>query len=296
MNPCPAGCALDAVSPRDARSWLLVPGTRTRELEDRGYGADAVVLDLEDGVAPAERARARDDIHDWAVRGGRAWIRVNAATTADWGVDLDFAARCPGILGVVLAKTESAEQVDATVARLGGFDGGLIGLVESATGVLEAVSIARAKSLTRLAFGSGDFRHDTAATDDSATVMGARTHLVLASRSAGLPAPIDGPSLASDVDGLRAYCRRSLATGMGGMLCVKPGHVPVIDTEFAPSPDDVQRARELLARPADSIDGSYLPRLRAAEAILDRARTYRIDVVEPDPARSIEVGTKGADR
>ncbi len=160
---------------------------------------------------------------------------MNAATTADWRVDLEFAARCPGILGVVLAKAESAAQVDATAAALGDFGGGLIALIESATGILEAVSIARSNSLTRLAFGSGDFRHDTAATDDSATVMGARAHLVLASRSAGLPAPIDGPSLAPDVSGLRDYCRRSITTGLGGMLCVKPDHVRTINTEFAPS-------------------------------------------------------------
>ncbi|MGF7120375.1 HpcH/HpaI aldolase/citrate lyase family protein [Rhodococcus sp. AG1013] len=274
----PAG----AVSSRDARSWLLVPGTGTHELEDtiRGHGPDAVILDLEDGVAPEDRSRARDEIHDWATRGGKAWIRVNAATTADWSVDLEFAARCPGILGVVLAKAESAAQIDATSAELGDFDGGLIALVESATGVLDAVSIARANSVTRLAFGSGDFRHDTAATDDSATVMGARAHLVLASRSAGLPAPIDGPSLAAEVGGLRSYCRRSLATGMGGMLCVKPDHIGTINTGFAPSPEEVRGARELLANRTDSIDGSYLPRLRAAEAILDRARTYRIDIMD----------------
>ncbi|MDH6677137.1 citrate lyase subunit beta/citryl-CoA lyase [Rhodococcus sp. LBL1] len=270
------------VAPRDARSWLLVPGTRTHEFEARvpGDGPDALVFDLEDGVARDDRPRARDEIHDWASMGGKAWIRVNPATTADWQVDLDFAANCPGILGVVLAKAEDPAEIDATSAGLGDFDGGLIALIESATGVLNAVSIARANSLTRLAFGSGDFRHDTAATDDSATVMGARAHLVLASRSAGLPAPIDGPSLASDTDGLRNYCRRSVATGMGGMLCVKPDHIRMINTEFAPSVEEVQRARELLSRRTDSIDGSYLPRLRAAEAILARAEKYGIDVLE----------------
>lgn len=274
-----------AIAPRDARSWLLVPGTRTHDLDDtiRRCGPDAVVLDLEDGVAPEDRARARDEVHAWASRGGRAWIRVNAATTADWSVDLEFAARCPGILGVVLAKAESAAQVDATAAALGDFGGGLIALIESATGILEAVSIARSNSLTRLAFGSGDFRHDTAATDDSATVMGARAHLVLASRSAGLPAPIDGPSLAPDVSGLRGYCRRSITTGLGGMLCVKPDHVPTINTEFAPSPEQVRGARELLDHRSGSIDGSYLPRLRAAEAVLERARTYRIDPADEAP-------------
>lgn len=282
MNSRTTGEYAGSVAPRDARSWLLVPGTGTRELDEtiRRSGPDAVVIDLEDGVAPADRPRARDDVHDWAARGGRAWLRVNAATTTDWSVDLDFAARCPGILGVVLAKAESADQIDATAAALGDFGGGLIALVESATGVLEAVSIARAKALTRLAFGSGDFRHDTAAADDSATVMGARAHLVLASRSAGLPGPIDGPSLASDAGGLQAYCRRSVATGMGGMLCVKPDQVRTINTAFAPSPEEVRRAREFLTDRPDGIDGSYLPRLRAAEAILDRARIYRIDVID----------------
>ncbi|WP_258195527.1 aldolase/citrate lyase family protein [Rhodococcus sp. OK519] len=272
----------ESVSPRDARSWLLVPGTRTHDLDDTigRCGPDAVILDLEDGVLPEDRPRARDEVHDWASRGGKAWIRVNAATTADWSIDLDFAARCPGILGVVLAKAESAAQIEATAAALGDFDGGLVALVESATGILEAVSIARSNSVTRLAFGSGDFRHDTAATDDSATVMGARAHLVLASRSAGLPAPIDGPSLAPHAGGVRDYCRRSIATGLGGMLCVKPDHVRTINTEFAPSPEEVRSARDLLAHRTDSIDGSYLPRLRAAEAILDRARKYRIDAAD----------------
>ncbi|BDC74447.1 aldolase/citrate lyase family protein [Prescottella equi] len=65
-----------AIAPRDARSWLLVPGTRTHDLDDtiRRCGPDAVVLDLEDGVAPEDRARARDEVHAWASRGGRAWI------------------------------------------------------------------------------------------------------------------------------------------------------------------------------------------------------------------------------
>ncbi|WP_206612352.1 hypothetical protein [Prescottella agglutinans] len=62
-----------------------------------------------------------------------------------------------------------------------------------------------------------------------------------------------------DTDGNRSYCRRSVANGMGGMLCVKPEHIRMANTEFAPSAEEVQRPRELLANRTDSIDGSYLP-------------------------------------
>ncbi|MFE7423345.1 HpcH/HpaI aldolase/citrate lyase family protein [Rhodococcus sp. NPDC057529] len=253
-----------------------MPATHLLVAQDevRRCGADAVVVDLEDGVAPADKLRARDAVQQWSAAGGRGWVRVNAAPTIDWEADLELVTHCPGVVGVVLAKAESADQIRATAERLDP-KVSIVALIESATGVLESASIARVPATTRLAFGSGDFRRDTHALDDSHTAMAARSQLVLASSSAGLPAPIDGPALDADI--LQAYCKRGAALGMAGMLCLHLDHVPVVNAEFTPSEDEVVRAHDVLADRGEELDGSYLPRRRHAQAVLDRARRFGVD-------------------
>src|SRR6476661_6256078 len=103
----------------DARSWLLVSAAHSRHFTETHTGsADAVIYDLEDGVVPSARPTARESLHLWFSRGGTGWVRINPAGTEDWSRDLDALEATPGLLGVMLAKCESAKHVTETAARL----------------------------------------------------------------------------------------------------------------------------------------------------------------------------------
>jgi citrate lyase subunit beta/citryl-CoA lyase len=197
------------VGPEDARSWLLVNGART-DLFDRASEsrADQIVLDIEDAVDPANKDEARAGVIEWLSRGDRsAWVRINDRSTEFWDDDVAKLAGVPGLLGVMLAKTEAGEQVTETADRLGGSTP-VLALVESALGIEEAVSIARARGAFRLAFGSGDYRRDTGTSADDLAMAYPRSRLVLASRIGGLPGPIDGPTV-SPRETVTAVCSRS---------------------------------------------------------------------------------------
>ena len=104
-----------------ARSWLLVAATRPEEFEAAsGSRADQLVLDIEDAVDPAAKPKARADVLEWLRGGGRAWVRINDRSTDFWCGDVDELAGAPGLLGVMLAKTESALHVTETFDRLRG--------------------------------------------------------------------------------------------------------------------------------------------------------------------------------
>src|SRR6478735_7443340 len=99
-----------AVDPAIARSWLLVPGTRSESFDDMAASrADAVVLDIEDAVDPSNKPQARQDVAEWLRGGGRAWVRINDAASPFWADDLAGLAGIPSLLGVMLAKTESPD-------------------------------------------------------------------------------------------------------------------------------------------------------------------------------------------
>jgi citrate lyase subunit beta/citryl-CoA lyase len=92
--------------------------------------ADAVIFDLEDGVIPSAKGAAREHVTEFLEAGGAGWVRINNVTTADWSIDLAALGNIAGLSGVMLAKTESAEQVDRTAAELPGIP--VLALVESA--------------------------------------------------------------------------------------------------------------------------------------------------------------------
>ncbi|SHN85084.1 HpcH/HpaI aldolase/citrate lyase family protein [Geodermatophilus obscurus] len=119
----------------------------------------------------------------------------------------------------MLAKTEAAEQVTETFDRLGGSTP-VLALVESAPGIEEAVSIARARGALRLAFGSGDHRRDTGTSADDLAMAYPRSRLVLASRIGALPGPIDGPTVSSSHPVLREQTAVTVFLGLTGKLCL----------------------------------------------------------------------------
>src|SRR3712207_7850679 len=113
------------------------------------------MLDIEDAVDPANKDEARAGVIECLSQGGRsAWVRINDRSTESWDDDVAKLAGVPGLLGVVLAKTEAGKQVTETADRLGGSTP-VLALVESALGIEEAVPIARARGAFRAGFGRG---------------------------------------------------------------------------------------------------------------------------------------------
>ncbi len=269
------------VGPADARSWLLVNGARP-ELFDAASAspADQVVLDIEDGVDPARKDEARAGVVEWLSGGERsAWVRVNDRSTPHWADDVAALAGVPGLLGVMLAKTEAAEHVTETCDRLGG-SRPVLALVESALGIEEAVAIARARGTARLAFGSGDYRRDTGTGAEDLAMAYPRSRLVVASRIGDLPGPIDGPAVGAGPPALREQSAVTVSLGLTGKLCLDPEQAPVINEVLSPAPSAVAEAQDVLAgfaaRGGVVRDGSDLPRLARARRIQRLAETFGV--------------------
>ncbi|WP_354569802.1 CoA ester lyase [Glaciihabitans sp. UYNi722] len=265
-----------------SRSWLLVSATK-RDTFDSAWNsrADQIVLDIEDAVDPKLKPTALADVTGW-LQSGTAWVRINDRSTEFWANDVDALKGVPGLLGVMLAKTESADQVTETFDRLGGGTP-VLALVESALGIEESPSIARARGAFRLAFGSGDYRRDTGASADDLAMAYPRSRLVIASRIGNLPGPIDGPTVGSNHPVLREQSAMSVALGLTGKLCLDVDQLPVINEVISPTQSDVTWARDFLrdfeARNREVRDGSDLPRLGRAEKIDKLAKAFGITTV-----------------
>jgi citrate lyase subunit beta/citryl-CoA lyase len=271
-----------------SRSWLLVSGRRADTFDSALRSrADQVVLDIEDAVDPKLKATARDDVAGWLSSGGSGWVRINDRASDFWSDDVDQLKGMPGLRGVMLAKTESAAHVTETFDRLGGNTPVLV-LIESALGIEEAVSIARARGAFRLAFGSGDYRRDTGTSAEDIAMAYPRSRLVVASRVGNLPGPIDGPTVSSSHPVLREQSAVAVALGLTGKLCLDVEQLPVINEAISPTQSDATWARDFLedfeARGRVVRDGSDLPRLGRAEKIDRLARAFG---VTPLPAGSL---------
>lgn len=264
-----------------ARTWLLQPGIPDgRAVFDAAASgsADAVVLDIEDGLPAAQKSAGRAAVAQWLAAGARAWVRINDVTTPEWAVDLEAVAATDGLLGVMLAKTESPDDVEATAARLPAGTP-LVALVESAVGIEAVSEIARSTGCSRIAFGLGDFRRDTGMSDDPMVLAYPRSRLVIASRAAEIPAPIDGPTLRNQSRHLARETAVAKAAGMTGRLCLDPDHAESINSLLSPSEIEIEEARGTLARldtPTGAYDGSVGPTRARAQAVLDLAEKLGI--------------------
>ncbi len=241
------------------RSWLFAPGNHARKVEKVfTVGADAVVLDLEDAVAPEQKAATRATVVEaLKVRPGRAsrgYIRVNSSDTDFCYGDL-HAVIGPWLDGILLPKVESASQLQmigwlmAQIERergmaVGGLD--ILPIIETGQGVAAINEIAQAGTrVKRVSFGAGDFTNDMGMvwTADENELSHARSVIALASRVAGLEAPIDTVfiNLQDDVH-LEQSARTALALGFRGKLCIHPAQIAPVNTVFTPSEEEVARA------------------------------------------------------
>jgi citrate lyase subunit beta / citryl-CoA lyase len=265
-----------------AVSWLFVPASRPERFAKAvGSGADAVVVDLEDAVAPGAKDRAREDLRrHWPSGAGvPVVVRVNAAGTPQHAADLAV-CRALAPAAVVLPKAESADQVRAAAEAAGT---PVLPLIESARGLVELARVAAAPGVARLLFGGVDLALDLGVSDDAALDT-ARADLVRWSVVAGLPAPVDGVTTAvREAETVAAAAARGRAWGFGGKLCVHPAQVGPVNTAFAPTEEEVRRARRILA--ADSggaalVDGEMIDR-----PVVERARRTVRAAERPGAAR-----------
>lgn len=231
------------------RAMLFAPGSEPRKLRRLGsFGADMVVLDLEDAVAESQKTAARATVVEWlpSIAGGQITsVRANGLTTGRLVDDLAHAITAD-VDAVVVPKIESAGDlhfIDGVISALEVANSwpksrlAVYPLIETARGFVNLTEIAMAASslsrVVRLVFGSGDFGADLGLEELplSAHLTAARAQFVTASRAAGLPAPMDGPFLhIEDLDGLRADTEVSRACGFRGRVVIHPSHVgPVQD-------------------------------------------------------------------
>lgn len=242
---------------RQACSFLFVPADQpARVAKALASGADMVIADWEDAVAPQAKPGARAALAAlWPslapAQRARLLVRTNADGTPWHADDLQAAQALAreGLAGVVVPKAESAARLAELAGALGA-GCALMPLIESVAGLDAASALAAAPQVARLAFGHLDFQVDAGMRcgADEAELQPVRVALVLAARRAGRAAPVDGVSvdLADDAR-LRADTERGLRLGFGGKLCIHPRQLATVHAVFAPPPHEVQAAERLLA-------------------------------------------------
>jgi len=226
---------------------LYVPGDRPDRFDKAvGTGAEVVILDLEDAVAPAHKARARDAVVGWltahADEGRSAFqVRVNAGDRDD----LAAVASLPWGVQLRLPKVEGPGDVDAAARACPGR--GVVAIVETARGLREATATAQHRAVSGVVLGEADLLSDLGAAS-AALVDHARFALLVAARAAGLPAPmLSAYPRIRDLDGLRADTERGRALGWFGRTAVHPSQLAVIREVFAPTEDELAWADEVLS-------------------------------------------------
>lgn len=260
-----------------ARSWLFVPASRPeRFAKAAASGADRVILDLEDAVAPADkRAACRALLEVSLPSRVPLYVRVNGHGTEWFEEDLAVAARLP-VAGVLLPKADSGEHVQLAATALP--DGQrVVPLVETALGLWNVLEVARAPKAERLAFGALDFQLDTGMRDEGDAMAFARSRVVVASRVARIAPPVDSVTLAIDDEAAVARdAERGLRFGFAGKLCIHPRQLAPVNRVFQPSEADVEWATALLeavaARtPGDGATFSFRGTM-VDRPVLERAR------------------------
>jgi len=226
---------------------LFVPADRPeRFAKAAASGADAIVVDLEDAVAPAAKDAARQALPAHLPATLPVLVRVNAAGTPWHDGDVALVVARPG-LGLMLPKAEDPDRVAALGRRLGP-GRALVPLIETALGIHRAVDIARAAGVTQLAFGPADYCNDIGSDDGPEALLLARSTLVLASRLGNLPAPLDGPCFDfRDPARTGDEARHARGLGFGGKLAIHPAQVPWIEAAFAPGEAEIAWARRVVA-------------------------------------------------
>jgi citrate lyase subunit beta/citryl-CoA lyase len=272
-----------------SRSALYVPGDAPDKLRKAlGRGADELIVDLEDAVAPGRKAMARDIVATWLSglepTDVAIWVRVNPG--ADGLADIRAIGTADSLAGVVLAKAESAADVEAAAAVLDelGSSARIVPLLETGAAILRAAEIAAAPRVHRLQVGEADLRADLGVTlgPDERELLWVRSQVVVVSAAAGIAPPIAPVSTDFiDLDALRASTEALARLGFVGRACIHPAQVAVVNEVFTPGVEEIATAQDLLDALAAAGSGVALDArgrmideavARQARAVLARVR------------------------
>lgn len=264
------------------RTALFVPATRPERIPKAlASGADRVIVDLEDAVAENLKTEARANLDSFLTDHpqARILVRINAPQHPQQAADLDLCRRHAGVVGVLLPKVESAEQVALAAAS----GRPVWPIIESAQGLQALPAIAQAEAVERLSFGALDLGLDLGLTSGTAAagriLDQARYAILLNSVLAGLASPLDSvfPDI-NNPDGLAQMAADARDMGFGGMLCIHPGQVPVVHRTLMPSADELDWAQRVMTAGAAGdgvfvVDGQMVdaPVIGHARRVLQRA-------------------------
>lgn len=235
------------------RSYLYVPGSNQHMLEKAmSTDADALILDLEDAVAPNRKVEARHNVAQMLQTQPTRplFVRINAINS---GLAMDDIAAVAGpwLTGLRLPKTEKPEEVRLVAEQLDrlGCQAGIQCVIESAIGVERAYEIASAHSrITTLGVGEADLAADLGISIEDGFAY-IRSRIVVAARAAGLAPPVQSVyTNIRDLEGLRLSTERGKRMGFLGRSAIHPAQVAVINEVFTPTEKEIADARDLLER------------------------------------------------
>jgi citrate lyase subunit beta / citryl-CoA lyase len=254
------------------KSYLFVPGDRPERFgKALNSGADQIIVDLEDSVSPLSKMQARANVVAWLTLADVApVIRINAADSPWFEEDLSMISALPRC-DVMVPKCDPA--VLALVASRSVFS--LIPLIETVASLMKVRESAAQPNVSRLAFGNLDFCLDSGLPSTDAELGFVRTMIVLESRYAGLPAPIDGVTVAfADSRELHKDIEIAKRFGFGAKLCIHPNQVPLVNESFRPSQAEMEWAQRVIdatdaaGDAAIALDGKMIDR-----PVIERARS-----------------------
>lgn len=246
----------EAKTTAENKTWLFVPATRIDRIEKAfASGAEAVIVDLEDAVASADKAQAREALKEFYDEQNEKqsyrpiWLRINRAGTEAFFEDIALCQQMPKLAGVLLTKTEQAADI-AHVHQCIGLP--VIALIESAAGLYQVDSMAKTAGLAAFSYGFLDLCNDlrvqvgTPAADIIANQI--RYQLILTSAVHKLAPPIDTvyPDF-DDEEGLHARVQLWSQMGMSGMLCIHPKQVDIVHQSLQPTQREWQFAKLVVA-------------------------------------------------
>ncbi|GID90835.1 HpcH/HpaI aldolase/citrate lyase family protein [Amorphoplanes digitatis] len=243
------------------RSYLYVPGNRPQMLTSAlSRGADALIVDLEDAVPPAEKPAAREAVARWLRTlppDAPVHVRVNSG---DDGLDDARAVVCPALRGLTVAKADTVGRLAEISAvldraeRAAGLHPGavdLVPLLETATAILSAPALAAAPRVRRLQIGEADLAAELGVTpgEDERELLLVRSAVVLASAAAGIEPPAAAVTTDfRDLDRLRRGTIALKRMGFRGRACIHPAQIPVVNEVFTPTGEELAAARDLVSR------------------------------------------------
>lgn len=288
------------------RSWMFVPGHRQRMIDKAmGLNVDAIMLDIEDGVAPGEKESARTLIggalgRERPPNSPERFVRINDIGHARMDADLKAVLR-KGLNGLVLPKVDTPEEVlkvEAIVKKREpelGMSAGAVRLlvaIESPKGLLNAPTIAAcSERVIGLMFGAEDFGRElglpTSREAEARDMIYARSALVVAAASAHVQS-VDGVWVdLKDTEGLWGFARQSRRLGFSGMSLIHPSQIDPINSVFSPTPEEIDYAKQVVKAYEEAVakgDGSISfggqlidrPIVERARRTLEMAKTLGI--------------------